>query len=178
MVLDTIEFWVGGLLLFALPGYTWTRALFPEWRIRGEQALDHAVRIGTLSFVWSLAFVVVVGSSLSEVPSLGFSATWSNPRLELILAGLSAIGFVVAWLRGAFRSGAPATAEGAASGEDTPLPWLVEFDRLEREERRLRRALARSAPDSEGARLLTTELDRLKAEGRTLRRRREEEYAR
>jgi hypothetical protein len=178
LVLDTIEFWVGGLLLFALPGYAWSRALFPEWRIRGEHALDHAVRIGTLAFVWSLAFVVVVGSTLAEVPSLGFSAAWSNPRLELILAGLSAIGLVLAWLRGAFRSGGVAAGLGAAPGEDTPLPWLVEFDRLEREERRLRRALARSAPDSEGARLLTTELDRLKVESRTLRQRREEEYAR
>ncbi|MCI4362698.1 MAG: DUF1616 domain-containing protein [Thermoplasmata archaeon] len=178
MVLDTVEFWTGGLLLFALPGYAWTRALFPEWKIRGPHALDRAVRTGTLAFVWSLSFVVVVGSILSEIPSLGFSAAWSNPRLELILAGLSAIGFVVAFVRGAFRRVGDEAPFAALPGEDSPLPWLREFDRLEREERRLRRALARSAPDSEGARLLTTELDRLKAESRTLRRRREDEYAR
>jgi hypothetical protein len=178
LVLDTIEFWVGGLLLFALPGYAWTRALFPEWRLRGVHALDRAVRTGTLSFVWSLAFVVVVGSTLSEIPSLGFSAAWSDPRLELLLAGLSAIGFTLAILRGAFRPEMGGNVAPPGPGEDSPLPWLREFDRIAREERRLKRALARSAPDSEGARRLASELDRLDSESRSLRRRREEQYAR
>jgi hypothetical protein len=171
------EYWLGGALLFALPGYAWSRALFPEWRLRGRMALDHAVRLGTLSFVWSLAILVVVGSTLSEIPSLGFSAAWSDPRLELLLGGLTLIGFAAAALRGAFSPAVPDSGPSSPRGEGSPLPTLRQLDRLTREENRLRRALRRSAAGSEGRSRLEEELDRVRARSEEIRRARQEEYA-
>jgi hypothetical protein len=171
------EYWLGGALLFALPGYAWSRALFPEWRLRGRKALDHAVRLGTLSFVWSLAILVVVGSTLSELPSLGFSAAWSDPRLELLLAGLTLIGFAAAALRGAFSPTLPGAEPPPGRGEGSPLPTLRQLDRLAREENRLRRALRRSPAGSEGRSRLEEELDRVRARSESIRRARQEEYA-
>ncbi|MCI4334556.1 MAG: DUF1616 domain-containing protein [Thermoplasmata archaeon] len=174
---NPLEYWLGGALLFALPGYAWSRALFPEWRLQGRYALDHAVRLGTLSFVWSLAFLVVVGSTLSELPGLGFSAAWSDPRLEIVLAGLTAAGAAVAVLRHLLPATTPSPSAERPRGADSPLGLHRELDRITREERRLRRALARSPAGSEGASRLSEELERLRAESVTLRERRQEEYA-
>lgn len=173
---ELAEYWLGGALLFALPGYAWSRALFPEWRLRGRWALDAAVRLGTLSFVWSLAILVVVGSTLSEVPSLGFSAAWSDPRLELLLAGLTLVGFAVAVLRGAFSAPAPEPSGPVGPETASPLPTLRQLDRIAREENRVRRALRRSPAGSEGRARLEEELERLRVRSEEVRRTRQEEY--
>ncbi|HEV2450057.1 MAG TPA: DUF1616 domain-containing protein [Thermoplasmata archaeon] len=173
---ELAEYWLGGALLFALPGYAWSRALFPEWRLRGRRALDTAVRLGTLSFVWSLAILVVVGSSLSEIPSLGFSAAWSDPRLELLLAGLTLIGFAVAALRGAFSAPGAEAPRPDARETASPLPLLRQLDRIARDENRVRRGLRRSPAGSEGRARLEEELERLRARSEELRQARQEEY--
>lgn len=173
---ELAEYWLGGALLFALPGYAWSRALFPEWRLRGPTALDTAVRLGTLSFVWSLAILVVVGSALSEIPSLGFSAAWSDPRLELLLAGLTLIGFAVAALRGAFSAPVEPAPRASAPEDSSPLPTLRQLDRIAREESRVRRALRRSPAGSEGRARLEEELGRLRARSEEIRRARQEDY--
>ena len=167
---------VGGLLLFFVPGYALTKALFPEWRVRGRDGGRRLLEIVTLSFVVSLGLTVLVGFGILNLAPGGFAAVWSDPLLEAVLAAVTVVASVVAFNRGAFARTPP---EGPALAASEEGAWDLsrELERLARDERRLQHAIrVSSGPPSETARL-TAELEAVRAERDTLRRRREEEYA-
>jgi hypothetical protein len=172
-----LEATVGALLLFFVPGFFTTRALFPEWRLRGTAALRRLVETLTLSFVLSVTWTVLVGYLLLAASPGGFQAYWTDPVLEGVLAGISATAFGAGVLRGAFRREAatPPIAEPDLGGSDA---WELsrELDRLAKEERRLRHALRSSRGSTEELEI-RERLTRVEADADTLRRRREAEYA-
>jgi len=166
---------VGGLLLFFVPGYAVTKALFPEWRVRGPKGARSLLETLTLSFVTSIGLTVLVGFGLLDLAPGGFSAAWTDPLLEGLLALIAAVAFVASIVRGAWSRVPPraptlSTEEGA---------WEVsrELERLGRDERRLQHSLrmARGSPADETR--LSTELEAVRAERDALRKKREEEYA-
>lgn len=166
----------GVLLVFVLPGLTSTKALFPEWRFRGPDALVRVVEVAALSLVLSVGYTVLIGFGLLNLPGTGFSATWSDPILELLLLGVVLVGLALGWARGAYRSEPPAAPPLEDSGgEEGGWELLRETERLAREERRLRHALRVSPNDAESARL-NGELDRVSQEMAELRERRVREY--
>jgi Protein of unknown function (DUF1616) len=169
---------VGALLVFALPGYALTKSVFPEWRVRGARALLTAVELGTMSFVLSITLTVLVGFFLLNASPGGFQATWNDPVVELVLAGITAIGVVVAYRRGAFAReppAAPAVEEerGLSGGWEA----MRRMDQLAREERGLRRSLTRIAPGSEEERQVRSRLAGVQAEASAVRAARESEVA-
>jgi len=169
---------VGLLLVFVLPGYTWTRALFPEWRLAGPDAGRRLVETLALTLVLSVSTTIVAGYLLLETPSVGFAATWTDPLLEIVLAAAAAVGFGVAALRGAFARVPPtAPPTEIAPGENDGWPILERLDAIDRERRRLRHQLRHPPSTAEASRWrdLLTQLD---AEADALQRRREAEYAR
>lgn len=177
MVVDTLESAAGVFLLFVAPGYAWTRALFPEWKFRGPRRWENGVRTVTLTLVWSVAIDVVAGSVLTEVPSLGFSAAWSDPRLEWILLATTIGGLVTAMGRGAFRLRGESTAP-APPGESPPLGWMREADRLVRDQARLRRKIRKSPVESPERTRFERELIEVSEQLTEVHRRREAELAR
>ncbi|HEV2167029.1 MAG TPA: hypothetical protein VGS23_08690 [Thermoplasmata archaeon] len=177
MVLDTLEAIAGGFLILVVPGLAWTRALFPEWRIRGPLALTRAVETATLGFLLSISLTILVGFALTFNANGPFPATWSDPVLEGILALLAVVGLGVAFARGGFDRVPPAApAPEPAPGADTPLPTLLELERLRRRSRRLEHELRRSSASAPERTRLTEELERVRAETEELRRRREADY--
>jgi hypothetical protein len=176
VVVDALETAAGAFLLFVAPGYAWTRAVFPEWRFAGPDRWGVGVRVATLTFVWSIAIDIVVGSVLTEVPSLGFSAAWSDPKLEVALVLLTAAGLVAAVVRGAFRPIREA-APAPPGVERSPLSWMQEADRLARDEARLRRQIRRSAPESPERSRLESELQAVSERLAETHRQRERELA-
>jgi uncharacterized protein DUF1616 len=172
-----LEAVAGGLLLFFVPGFFTTRALFPEWRFRGSAALRRLVESLTLSFVLSVTLTVLVGYLLLAVAPGGFQAYWSDPVLEAVLAGVAVAAFGAGVLRGAYSREVPArrAAEVDPGGSDA---WDLtrELDRLRREERRLNHAL-RASPDGAEEREIRERLTKVEADTEALRRRREAEYA-
>ncbi len=168
----------GFLLVFVVPGYTVTKALFPEWRIRGPEALLRTVEIGTLSLLLSVTFTILVGFILGNLPGALFQASWTNPLLETVLAAVTMVAVVVGLLNGAYRREPPRrTAAEPAPGEDRSWELLETMDALHRQERRLRHQLrAREADDPDRGRL-EAELRAVKTRGEELRRAREAEYA-
>jgi Protein of unknown function (DUF1616) len=175
--LGGLETIVGGLLVFFVPGYFTTRALFPEWRLRGPTAPRRLVETLTLSFVLSVTWTVLVGYLLLTTAPGGFQAYWTDPVLEGVLAGVSVVALGAGVVRGAYgRTMVPsARAEPDPAGSGA---WELsrELDRLEREERRLRRAL-RSSVGSDKERDLQDRLATVESQTEELRRRREAEYA-
>ncbi|MFI5413162.1 MAG: DUF1616 domain-containing protein [Candidatus Lutacidiplasmatales archaeon] len=169
---------VGALLLFFVPGYAVAKALFPEWRVRGRRGTRQLLELLTLSFVTSIGLTVVIGYGILNLAPGGFAASWSDPLLEAVLAGVAVVGFVTAFARGAFARNPPAAA-GDASEPGGEGAWELsrELERLGRDERRLQHALRVSAPDPGAMARLTTELDSVREERDALRRKREEEYA-
>jgi hypothetical protein len=179
MAVDPLASVAGGLLLFALPGLAWTRALFPEWRIAGSLAITRAVETATLGFVMSLGLTILVGFSLTFGPTGPFPSGWTNPELEEILAAIAAVGFGVALLRGGFaRVPPPSPRPEPAEGADAPTPMLEEIATLRTEERRVRHRLRRGGLGPEERSRLEGELDHLRRRAEELRRGREEQYAR
>jgi len=177
--LDLPEAVAGGLLLFVLPGLTVARALFPEWRFRGPGGPRRALETATLAFVVSVALTVLVGAVLLGLAPGGFSASWGDPLLEAVLAGITMIAFVVGMLEGAYARSAPSrTLAEAGPGEEGAWELTRELDRLRREESRLERRLASAATDPQGSQALRTELTTVRERRSALERRREEEYAR
>ncbi len=177
--LTDVEAVAGILLIFFLPGYAVTKAVFPEWRIRGPDAGLRAVEVATLSFVMSVAFAVFVGYLLLVASPGGFQAYWSNPVLEVILAALTVVGVMVAYARGAFSRVPPAgPTQAADTGEEGAWELLRELDRLAREERRLVHAIRRTASDAPELLRLNEQLARIRSAEESLRTRREAEYAR
>jgi hypothetical protein len=178
MAVDPLESVAGGLLLFAVPGLAWTRALFPEWRIAGPLAITRAVETATLGFLLSLSLTILVGFSLTFGPSAPFPSGWSNPELEEILAAIAAIGFVVALLRGGFaKEPPPAPAREPAGGADAPTPLLEEIAAIRTEERRVRHQLRKGGLAAGERTRLEGELEALRDRSDRLRRAREAEYA-
>jgi hypothetical protein len=165
-------------LIFVLPGFALSRALFPEWRFRGEQGTVHLIETASFSLVLSVSLTILAGFALENTPTVGFSASWGHPWLEGILFGITVVALVVAVLRGAFsRVPPPAPRPEPAPGSTDPWPVLRELDRLARQERRIRHALRLASKPSPEADRLSAELDELRVRGDDLRRRRQEEYA-
>lgn len=169
---------VGVLLIFFVPGYVVTRALFPEWRVRGPGGWRRLVEIGTLSFVLSVVLTVLVGYVLLVSAPGGFQAYWSDPVLEIALAAIAGLAAVAAWARGAFRREPPAAPQPPMPASDEGA-WEVtqELDRLEWEARRLRHQLRVGVADAEERAKLEARLDEIQAERREVAHRRELEYA-
>ena len=168
----------GALLLFFVPGYAVTKALFPEWRVRGAAGARRLLEEVTLSFVTSIGLTVVVGFGILDLAPGGFSAAWTDPLLEVALAAVALVALVVAVVRGAFArvppSGAP-TEE--VPGEEGAWELSRELERLGRDERRLEHALRVASRSPSDAERISKELEAVRAERDAVRRRREEEYA-
>lgn len=169
----------GFALLFFVPGFVVSKALFPEWRLRGPATLRRLVELVTLSFVLSVALTVFVGYLLLAGAPGGFGATWNYPLLEACLFGISLVALAVGLARGAYgrelpaRRPAPAESDGEGAFE-----LAAQLDELRREERRVRHELRTSGgSDAERGRL-ERRLDEIDRESADLRTRREEEYAR
>ncbi len=172
-----LEAVAGLLLLFVLPGFFTTRALFPEWRLSGPEALTRGVETAALSWVVSTAYTVLVGTVLLNLPGAGFSSGWSDPVLEAALAAISGAAAVAAVARGGFsRTVPPARAPEPSGGEGGGWERMQELEELGRQERRLRHAL-RTATDPADSERLKAELERLDRQRDGLRRAREAEYS-
>jgi uncharacterized membrane protein len=169
----------GGLLVFFVPGYALAKATFPEWRVRGREALLRLLELVTLGFVLSVVLTVLVGYALLAAAPGGFQAYWTDPLLEAVLAGIAVVAFLVGWLRGAYAREPPeaAAADEVDTGDAGAWELSRELDRLAREERRIRHELRVTGKDSPEARRLAGELDRVGAERAALQQRREAEYA-
>lgn len=169
---------LGGLLVFVLPGYAVSKAVFPEWRIRGSKALLTAVELATLSLVLSVTLTVLVGFALLNATPAGFQATWSDPRLEAALGAITGLGLAVAVGRGGFSRVPPPT---PALEDDPGLTggWeaMRRLDQLVREERGLRRSLVGAPPGSKEELELRSRIERVRAEAASVRARREAELA-
>jgi uncharacterized membrane protein len=177
-VLGVAEGVVGGLLIFFVPGYAVTKALFPEWRVRGPEGARRLLEVVTLSFVTSLGLTVVVGYGILNLAPGGFAAAWSDPVLEAVLAAVALVAFVTAVARGSFARNPPeATREAEGAGEEGAWEVTRELDRLGRDERRLEHALRVASQNPAERARLSGELESVRAEREALRRRREEEYA-
>jgi Protein of unknown function (DUF1616) len=175
--LQLVEALSGGLLLFFVPGFAISRALFPEWRLTGPGGLRRGLETATLSFVLSVGLTVLVGYGLLSAAPGGFSASWSDPVLESCLAGVAAIAFAAGLFQGAYshrRTGA-LSVPPEPGGEGA---WALtrELDRLGREERRLARQLSMSRGDPEAAGSVERRLAELRDEARAIEARREAEY--
>ena len=177
-----LETAAGLLLLFFLPGYAVAKATFPDWRVRGAGGRVRLVELVALSFVLSVALTVLAGYALLVGNPTGFSADWSDPLLEGILAGIALAGFAGALARGGFDRIPPTPHPAPAEDPGGEGAWELEraLDELAREERRILHRLRR-----EGSRLMPSESERLSAEleavrqdRESLRVRREAEYAR
>lgn len=168
---------VGGLLLFFVPGYAVTKALFPEWRVRGGDGGRRLLELVTLSFVTSVGLTILVGYGILNLAAGGFAAAWSDPLLESVLAAVALVALLVAILRGAFAR-TPPTPAGTPQEPGGEGAWELsrELERLARNERRLQHELRGASGDAARVAELTRELDEVKAERDALRLRREEEY--
>ncbi len=176
VVLETV---VGLLLLFFLPGYGLTRAVFPEWRLRGPGRLRRAVETVTLSFVLSVVLTVLVGYVLLSASPGGFQASWNDPLLEAILAAVAGLALLVAAMEGAFGRPGPTPPSHDAAGAAEEGAWELsrDLERLMREERRISKALAAPSVDADEGARLRARLERVRADSAALRARREAEYA-
>lgn len=178
-VLTDFEAVAGIILIFFLPGYALTKAVFPEWRIAGAEAGLRAVEVATLSFVLSVALTVFAGYLILVAAPGGFQAYWSSPVLEAVLALLAVVGLVVAWRRGAFAKTPPHIPQPPSdTGEEGAWELLRELDRIAREERKIQHTLRQSATSPSDRSRLTDELGALRTERERLQSLREAEYAR
>jgi uncharacterized membrane protein len=175
---DIPEAIAGLALIFFVPGYTLTRATFPEWRVRGPAALLRFLETVTLAFVLSVVLTILAGSALLAANPGGFQAYWTDPVLEGLLAAIALAGFVVGWFRGAYRRDPlPSPAVEPAAGEEGAWELTRELDELGREERRIAHTLRTGSPNAAEETRLRAELAQLRARRDELRERREAEYA-
>ena len=175
---DALEEVLGLLLVFFLPGYTVTKAVFPEWRIRGTGALRRLVEVVTLSFVLSIVLTVLVGYlELTFAPG-GFRAYWSDPVIEVSLIAIVFVAFVAGLARGAYRREPPTRPSvPGAEGEEGAFELTRKLDRLGREGRTIRHTLRVTAPSASERDRLEARLHEVENESAELERRREAEYA-
>lgn len=175
MATSAIESVAGVLLLFFLPGFAVSRALFPEWRFSGALGLIRIVETLALSITTSVAITIVVGFGLLVSPG-GFSASWSDPSLELWLALITVAALALAAVRGAFSRRVPAPSPlEPSSGEEGAWELIRRMEDLARRERRLTHAIRR-APGDEVKRL-ERELESVRSERESIVHARESEYA-
>lgn len=175
---NPLEVVAGLLIVFFLPGYVVTKALFPEWRIRGAARLRRLIEVVTLSFLLSVVLTVLVGYfELTFAPG-GFRAYWTDPVLEVSLLAIALVAVVLGWFRGAYRveppTGTPSTPH---PGDEGAFELTHRLDLLAREERRIRHALRASSPDPTERSRLEARLEDMANETLELERRREAEYA-
>ncbi len=152
---------LGLLLLFVLPGLTWTQATFPEWRFHGPGALERGVATAALAVLMSSAMTILVGFLLLN-SAVGFSAAWSEPTLEGILAGVAVAGAIVAAVRGAYSHTAPTgPAPESPAGDEGSWRTIRELERLHREQRKLQhvRRVATDVSEATRAELRLREVD-------------------
>ncbi len=175
-VAGAFEAVAGLLLVFFVPGYTVTKAMFPEWRIRGPSGLLRLLEIATLSFVLSVVLTVLVGYVLLVGTPSGFQAYWTSPVLEGALVVVALAAFLVAYFRGGFARVPPAVVPLEPSGGEEGAWELTRgLDRLGREERRLEHELrVRTAGEGPG---IQARLDEVRARSAALRAEREGQYA-
>ncbi|MGP8077390.1 MAG: hypothetical protein ACLQD8_07620 [Thermoplasmata archaeon] len=177
--LDLLQAMTGGLLLFAVPGFTVARCLFPEWRFRGPDGARRALETATLAFVLSIALTVLVGSALLGLAPTGFSAAWSDPVLEAVLAAVALVAFAGGLARGAYARTPPSAhrAEPEPGGERA---WELarELDRLHREARAMERRTRTASADGPPAAQIERQRADLNRRIEALERGREDEYAR
>jgi Protein of unknown function (DUF1616) len=171
---------VGLLLLFFVPGYAVVKATFPEWRVRGPDALRRGLEIGTLAFVLSVVLTVVIGYVLLAGAPGGFQAAWSQPVLEAALAAIAAVAFVAGWVRGAYRRDPPVVRNLADPDAGEAGAWEItrELERLQREERRLLHRIRTSPPEGAARDRVEQELRQVREKVGEIQRLREAEYAR
>ncbi len=177
---DVLSVAVGVLLVFFLPGFVVTRALWPERRLlRGTGAARALLETVTLSLVLSVVLTVLVGYLLVEISPGGFEAFWRDPVLEVVLGGITLVAFGAGLLQGAyFRRPVTSAPTVAEVGEEGAWELDRRLERLRQRERRLERALARASDSSsDGSVRLRGELDEVRAEAEAVRRRREGQYA-
>lgn len=169
---------VGVPLLFFVPGYTVAKALFPEWRVRGALRWRRLLELATLAFVLSVVLTVLVGALLLAAAPGGFQASWSDPQLEAVLAGVALVGLIAGWMRGAYAREPPEVRgpEEDPGGEGAEA-LRARLDALAREERRLRHRLRVGGVSGTERTVLEGEIERLRTEQASLGRAREAEYA-
>ena len=178
MAVNLVESIAAFLLVFLLPGYALTRATFPEWRIRGDDAALRATETAALSLVLSVSTTILVGFGLLNLAPGGFAASWSNPTLEISLGAITAVALVVAGMRGAFdRVAPPPPPIEPSPGSDDGWELMREIESLARQERRLVHRLRSVGTGSAEARVIENDLEAVREESLRLRRAREEEYA-
>ncbi len=178
MSANPVEVAVGIPFLFFLPGYLVTKAVFPEWRIRGPEATLRLIEVVSLGFVLSVVLTVLVGYALLGSPG-GFAASWGDPVLESALGGIAIAAFVGGLARGAYRAQAPSsTREREDDGEEGAWELSRELDRLAREERRLEHSLRVAASAASDRASIEGELEAIRRERIALERGREETYER
>ncbi|MCI4342712.1 MAG: DUF1616 domain-containing protein [Thermoplasmata archaeon] len=175
---SVVESVAGLLLLFFFPGYTTTRAVFPEWRIRGAEAWRRGVEVVTLSFVLSVGWTIVIGYLLLAVAPSGFGPFWTNPELEVALLFVTLVSFISGWRVGAYDTHPPPTEVPAPDpGGEGAWELTRRLDRLAREERRVEHALRVADPSGTEVGPLRLRLEALREESSRLRRDREISYA-
>jgi hypothetical protein len=175
--LAPLETAVGFLLLFFLPGYTLTRAVFPEWRLVPPDRLRRLLEVVTLSFVLSVVLTVLLGELLLNLAPSGFRAAWSDPELEVALAIVAGLAFAAGLLRGAYGREVRRAPGTPAPSEEGAWELTVELDRLGAEARRLSRRIRELPPESEAAAAARRRLGEVDRQREELGRRREEQYA-
>lgn len=175
MILEGAEAVAGGALLFFLPGFTSTKALFPEWHLL-KSGWIRAVELLTLSLVVSVAYTILVGFVLGNLPGSLFQAGWSDPLLEAILGGFAAVAFVIGLLRGSY-SLLPLAKEPGSDVSEKPGTWetVTSLEWL-RSRRRTIEVAMRSA-DAPRKQELTRELEQIQRTEEELRAQREAEFA-
>jgi Protein of unknown function (DUF1616) len=169
---------LGLALVFFLPGYFLTKAVFPEWRVQGPDGLRRLVEVITLGFVLSVVLTVVVGYGLLLLGPNGFQSSWSDPVLESILAAFCAVAFVAGFLRHAYAREPPAPSrEGSEPSSEGAWELMRELDTLGREERKLQHQLRITKSDPAAKARIEGEIAAVQQQIATLRRNREAEYA-
>lgn len=154
MAVSPVGALLGIILVFLAPGYFLLHAVFPRRRYFGP---FHVAAQVALSMALSVAITVLVGSLLGFLPGEGpdgkgwfQGAQTGAPVLELTLAGISALLFVVGWWRGAFplfgrEAEARTSSERGEPEEMTMLRDLrLEEERLRKEANRVRKRAAQS----------------------------------
>jgi hypothetical protein len=175
-LLAGLEAVAGGALLFFVPGYAISRAVFPEWRIRGPGGARRALETVVLGFVLSIGVTVLAGYLLLNGAPGGFVARWSDPLLEAVLAAVAGAAALVALAEGAFaRVPPPARGSEGGPGEEGAWELTRAVDRLRREERSILRRLE-GEPESDASSGLRTRLEEIRRLREERLRAREAEY--
>ena len=165
----------GFLLVFFLPGYAVTKALFPEWRIRGPERWLRLLEIVSLGFVLSVVLTILAGYLLLVGSPSGFAAYWNAPTLEVVLLAVAIVALATAVARGAFARVPPTPRGPPAVDANEEAAWATtrELDRLAREEKALVRSLKQPSLEGSEESRLRARLEAVRARSEELLRARE-----